>query len=397
MDENLVPQQALKEQLGGADPSTVDPKMLAKQAIVDNVRNATPAEIQVAVKLNEQNEVLKNETGQGIPEVEAAKKDIAATSSNTPALFDALSEQGADRTKHIAALMGLLFPVIAGVALGGKRGALHAIVGGGSQILKDEEREDALQDKLTLEAQKEWDRQAARDAKFGTAIEIHKGKRAIDAEFERFKHALKGGSKGGKGSGGSGKEEKDWFSKIPSGERSKLSSALSTADEIYGLASKFEKLKGGTAVFQKNMFLSGTAESDLLAEVRNMLPKISRAFGDVGNIAVAEQLLREKAIVGNFSSDGIDAAQRIRNLGDMLSRNTERTLENNRDAVLLGGDSLIAKARESREKGATTPTDAIVDKVKRAKEKGFTKEQILNHPKMKSIPRDVIEGVFADE
>lgn len=73
------------------------------------------------------------------PGVEKTKAEASAPAvqANPEAFIEAKREAGENITETMGGLLSLIIPVLAGAAIGGKRGALYSAVGAGAQRLKD--------------------------------------------------------------------------------------------------------------------------------------------------------------------------------------------------------------------------------------------------------------------
>lgn len=143
--------------------SAAQTAMLGKIALKDVFVDPTPEEEREAFIRQGQEQI----TGEKDPGLEARRQELAANPEAAKDIADIRKDQGEGRGETMGALLSLILPVLAGAALGGKRGALHASVGAGKGRLKviDQEREDAkeLEAAAARRAEKKADREAAQD------------------------------------------------------------------------------------------------------------------------------------------------------------------------------------------------------------------------------------------
>lgn len=376
-----------------------DPQKAAEAALVDIVPMLTRKELKSATELYEVDTETAEATGKGLPMLESSKKDVIDASESPQGLFGALSEQGVDRSKHIASLMSILLPVIAGVAIGGKRGALHAFSGGAEQVLKEADEERKFErDKEILDKEIEGRKEiyAANKAtapSLESVLAEHAGKAAIDVkktkEIEAFNAELKEKSEDRLRE----KEKEDWFQTVPLEARSKLIATRGTLERLEELKGRFAELGDSVAEFQAAKKVSGTKAYTAVASLRNVLGLMARLAGDTGNIALQEQLRQEQATVGNWTSSGADAAERIGVIAESLKTSYIANLEDWKLVSEQGGDALLAKARELNQESIKVP-DNVKELIKKAKGLGKSKEEVLAHPKMRAVPTKVIEEIY---
>lgn len=106
--------------------------------------NATPEQVTAAKVL-----AIRRLSGKGSTEgVEKAISDFSSAPEDPEVIMRSKEASGDSLTESLGGLFSLVLPVIIGGAIAGKRGALHAAVGAGSQKLSDMEREKDKRDRL---------------------------------------------------------------------------------------------------------------------------------------------------------------------------------------------------------------------------------------------------------
>lgn len=140
----------IREGSGESVPSEIV-KDTIKQMTKDIGGGATPREEEDALMVAQEDMKDRQAGGRGLPELEQAKKEIAENPNNVGELLS--RKTGSDRVTSLGALISLVLPVVAGMAVGGRQGkriAARGVVGAGTELqrglLEDEKRARDLED-----------------------------------------------------------------------------------------------------------------------------------------------------------------------------------------------------------------------------------------------------------
>lgn len=328
-------------------------------------------------------------SGRSSANLRAEKQEIADNQSSLPELFG--SKEGESRSKSLSALISLIIPVLAGAAIGGKRSAAAGVLGAGQQLLAlDKEERD--ESRRASEIDRRVEAQEQRDqAQFDRQRELDELRQEDRLELQGIREAFRRAEKQEKEVVD---DAEDWWPKVPTAERTKLAGATGVIQEVEEVAKALKAIKGGPAQFQKDLFVSGTPANDVKAKVENLLPAISRTFGDVGNIAVSEQELRKRAILGNWTSDAADAARRTEELAASIRRLTTARLEFHKRVSTSGGDALLESLGGSEQSSSLdSAAEAMIRTLKEANASKGQVKKILGERMGLSITDEQIDGV----
>lgn len=175
-EEEKKKKKALPELDGTVDaPQETEGKMsgivpVAKQVLRD-VAGASDEDVEAVLPIATRSTKAQAE-GEPDPLLDQ-KRDIALAGDNVEGLFRQKQSEGEDMEAYTGALLSILIPALAGVALGGKRGALHALKGAGEFEVKrreeerqnraDQERADITATNQLMRDQLNFERQRMRD------------------------------------------------------------------------------------------------------------------------------------------------------------------------------------------------------------------------------------------
>lgn len=311
------------------------------EALIDEVAgpDATEEEKAAGVLRAKKDQMLKEENGYGDPDLDPGKELVKAFAEDPAGGAELVKSAGGELDEYLGALLTTIVPAIAGAAIGGKRGALHAVKGAGQGLLKTIEKKD----------------------------EIEKEQRELQAEMdlEAFKAGLEPGSDG---------YNPDWLKEIPAETRSKLQDAPELIIHLKEIAQDLRKLNSNPIAFQAGQVYAQSEAYDILSRFNTSLARIAKAMGDTGNIAFQEQQMIKDAIIGNSTANSASAARRMEALANSLQRSYLGSLKRARVMYGLGGDALIKAAESGGVTGyEATPLEKLDPKIRTVLERARVK------------------------
>lgn len=120
------------------------------------------------------------EGGEPTPGVKQAVKDVSQSPENAGLTLRAKEEQGASRSENAGALIALALLGVTGVALGGKRGALHVAKGAGEGLQAEMAAEKERQAKI--DAATAAEESFRRRADYSQDLKLERDKEKFDLE-----------------------------------------------------------------------------------------------------------------------------------------------------------------------------------------------------------------------
>lgn len=345
---------------------------MAKEAAPD----ADQATINEAKKLAYNNA----QSGDAPPGMQAAIEQFSAVGSDPEALkatLGAKNERGDDKSETLGALLAIALPVIVGMAIGGKRGAAAAIEGAGSYYLasKKEERDKESEiEKEERAAKAAQDQAIARQSSAKELIDYrNKAKQEVVAKKEGKAEAARI-EKEEKKAQEEAKKKEDWLQNADVETKKNIYSKRAVVDVLANLVPKMRALGNGRLGYTASSFNPGSEAYEVNRQIGILIPRIAKAFGDTGNIAVSEQKIIKDNIFGTASTSG-EVADRLENLVETLKLEHDSMLDTLKAVAEGEGGSL---KYSEREKGSSSmPTEASIKKnIKNWKASGKSPEAV---------------------
>lgn len=344
--------------------------------VLEGVRKAVAPELsEEEVSVSQMLAVKETLTGDSTPGVKKSREDFMRFKDVPPEdLMAGKKEAGDDPVESLGGLLSLLIPVLAGAAVGGKRGALYAASGAGSYKMKQMEAERASLSEEAKEERRFKKQKELEGIKSANKTQLEMMKETMRLSEEERKRAL---------------EKEDWWQKVPAETRKKIEGGPSIINRLNSLADKFDKLSKNAFVYQASGLFSGQAANDATSLLKVIVTDIPRKFGDSGNIALAERKLTLEALAGNWTSNGPEAARRIREVAKTLATGILDEIDSVSSTGRTGNpDEIKAKIKVS----------LLPDNVKKALEafKGkYSREQIEGYVEKKGweVSPDMLDAL----
>jgi len=318
-------------------------------------------------------EVVKNQakklaydyanSGEAPPEMLATinqVSNVGPDESAIKAVFESKKARGDSESETLGGLLAIALPVLVGMAIGGKRGVAAAVEGAGTHYLasKKEERE------RDAEIERE-------ERRFGISQAAQEAKRKDQENLVDYKYKLKEQSAATKEERAEAarveKDEKkrkedaekkdNWLANADVETKKNIYSKRSAIEVLAQLAPKIRALGKGRMGYAMDSFTPGSEAYQLNRQLGMLIPRIAKAFGDTGNIAVTEQKILKDNIFGMASTTG-EVADRLDNLIETLQYEHDSMFDTLQAiAEGKGGDLRYGQKNKS---GSSMPTEASI-------------------------------------
>lgn len=149
------------------------------------------------------------------------------------------------------------------------------------------------------------------------------------------------------------KPEKDWYEKLPSGQKQKLTAATGLVNKLDELAAKFDSLQMSAPEYQLKAIIPGSEANLAYAQALSLLPQMSRLMGEMGNLSQQEQVRQLESTLGSFLSGSTSIAARMKQLADTGRDIMIGQIETARTGLTKGGDVLLQELK--RQPAPVTP------------------------------------------
>lgn len=344
--------------------------------VLEGVRKAVAPELsEEEVSVSQMLAVKETLTGDSTPGVKKSREDFMRLKDVPPEeIMAGKKEAGDDPVESLGGLLSLMIPVLAGAAVGGKRGALYAASGAGSYKMKQMEAEKAARAEEAKEERKFEKQKELEGIKSANRTQLEVMKEEMRVHEESRRKAL---------------EKEDWWKDVPVDTKKKILGGPSIINRLNSLADEFEKLPKNSFVFQGDKFISGSAVNDATSLLKILVTDILKKFGETGNIALAERKITMEALEGNWTSNGPDAANRIRRVARTLASGLADDIDAASSVGATGSpDEIKAKLR----------VEALPDNVRNALKafKGkYSREQIEAYAEKKGwgVSPDMLDAL----
>jgi len=143
------------------------------------------------------------------------------------------------------------------------------------------------------------------------------------------------------GAGTTGKPGGDWWSSIPTAQKTKFTSALGFSDELKALAKQFRNLDANAVQLQAGSLVPGSPADLAISKMKSLVPSTARLLGEVGNLAQEEQQRLIDSTLGSELSGSQSIAARLEQLEKTAKDVVTKQMQAYQTVSASGADALL--------------------------------------------------------